>query len=135
MMTASMSTVHAVTNSQSVLDSVPGAGTSDLRRSRSALNSIILTSTNAARDAGAGDPGDRHVGFMADSVRVPIPTESLIILNMTFQSSITDGGRSTITREVLNQLYADVAEARGGSWSTARSRTCPPTSPGCARPW
>ena len=47
-MTASMSTVHAVTNSQSVLDSVPGAGTSDLRRSRSALNSIILTSTNAA---------------------------------------------------------------------------------------
>ena len=27
-MTASMSTVHAVTNTQSVLDSVPGAGTS-----------------------------------------------------------------------------------------------------------
>ena len=36
MMTASMSTVHAVTNTQSVLDGVPGAGASDLRKSRSA---------------------------------------------------------------------------------------------------
>ncbi len=48
LMTASMSTVHAATNSQSLLDSVPAAGAKDLRRNRSALNSIILTSTNAA---------------------------------------------------------------------------------------
>ena len=59
-------------------------------------------------------PEIRDVGFMADSVRIPIPTESLIILNMTFQTRITDGGRSTITREILNQLYADVADASGG---------------------
>ena len=108
-MTASMSTVHAVTNSQSVLDSVPRAGTSDLRRSRSALNSIILTSTNAAATLEQVIPEIRNVGFMADSVRIPIPTESLIILNMTFQTRITDDGRSTVTREVINQLYADVA--------------------------
>jgi glyceraldehyde 3-phosphate dehydrogenase len=113
-MTGSMSTVHAVTNSQSVLDSVPGAGTSDLRRSRSALNSIILTSTGAASALEQVIPEIRDVGFMADSVRIPIPTESLIILNITFQTRITDGGRSTITREILNQLYADVADASGG---------------------
>jgi glyceraldehyde 3-phosphate dehydrogenase len=112
-MTASMSTVHAVTNSQSVLDSVPGAGTSDLRRSRSALNNIILTSTNAASTLEQVIPEIRDVGFMADSVRIPIPTESLIILNMTFQTRITDGGRSTVTREILNELYADVADASG----------------------
>jgi glyceraldehyde 3-phosphate dehydrogenase len=112
-MTASMSTVHAVTNSQSVLDSVPGAGTSDLRRSRSALNSIILTSTNAASALEQVIPEIRDVGFMADSVRIPIPTESLIILNMTFQTRITDGGRSTVTREILNALYAEVADGCG----------------------
>lgn len=112
-MTASMSTVHAVTNSQSVLDSVPSAGTSDLRRSRSALNSIILTSTNAAAALEQVIPEIRNVGFMADSVRIPIPTESLIILNMTFQTRMGDDGRSTVTREVINQLYADVADGTG----------------------
>jgi glyceraldehyde 3-phosphate dehydrogenase len=112
-MTASMSTVHAVTNSQSVLDSVPKAGASDLRRTRSALNSIILTSTNAAAALEQVIPDIRNVGFMADSVRIPIPTESLIILNMTFQTRITDGGRSTVTREIINELYADVAGAPG----------------------
>jgi len=47
-MTASMSTVRAVTSSQNTLDSVPKSGSSDLRRNRSAINDIILTSTNGA---------------------------------------------------------------------------------------
>ncbi len=110
-MTASMSTIHAVTNSQSVLDSVPSAGASDLRRSRSALNSIILTSTNAASALEQVIPEIRDVGFMADSVRIPIPTESLIILNMTFQTRMTDDGHSTLTAEILNGFYADVSGA------------------------
>lgn len=110
-MTASMSTIHAVTNSQSVLDSVPRAGASDLRRNRSALNSIILTSTNAASALEQVIPEIRDVGFMADSVRIPIPTESLIILNMTFQTRMTDDGHSTLTAEILNGFYADVSGA------------------------
>ena len=44
LMTASMSTVHAATNSQSLLDSVPAAGAKDLRRTRSA--SRISSSTS-----------------------------------------------------------------------------------------
>ena len=39
-LTASMSTVHAVTNTQSVLDSIPKAGEKDLRKNRSILDSI-----------------------------------------------------------------------------------------------
>ena len=113
-MTASMSTVHAVTNSQSVLDSIPAAGASDLRRSRSALNSIILTSTNAASALEQVIPEIREVGFMADSVRIPIPTESLIILNMTFQTRMGDDDRSTLTREILNDIYAAAADAVRG---------------------
>jgi glyceraldehyde 3-phosphate dehydrogenase len=119
-MTASMSTVHAATNSQSVLDSVPKAGAKDLRRNRSVLNSIVLTSSNAAQALELVVPEVRQIGFMADSVRLPIPTESLIILNLTFQSRIGPDGRRRPT-----------ARRRGCS-STARSRTSPRTSRACA---
>jgi len=108
-MTASMSTVHAVTNSQSLLDTVPKAGAKDLRRSRSVLNSILLTSTNAAAALEEVIPQIREIGFMADAVRVPIPTESLIILNVTFQSRIEADGGSSIDREVLNEIYRAAA--------------------------
>lgn len=109
-MTASMSTVHALTNSQSVLDGVPKAGARDLRRTRSALAGIILTSTNAARALEQVIPEIGEIGFMADSVRVPIPTESLIILNVTFRDA-ADGG---IDAALLNRIYAEAA-ADGGS--------------------
>ena len=112
-MTASMSTVHAVTNTQSVLDSIPKSGAKDLRRTRSALNSIILTSTNAAAALELVIPDIGSIGFMADSVRVPIPTVSLIILNITFQSRLSDTGESAITRDVLNAVFAEEADARG----------------------
>lgn len=109
-LTASMSTVHAVTNSQSVLDNVPKAGAKDLRRNRSILNSIILTSTNAAAALEQVIPQIADVGFMADSVRIPVPTESLIILNMTFQSRLKEDGEPTITREAVNAIYREAAD-------------------------
>jgi len=108
-MTASMSTVHAVTNSQTLLDTVPKAGAKDLRRSRSSLNSIILTSSNAATALEEVIPEIREIGFMADSVRVPIQTESLIILNLTFQSQIGDDGRASVNNVLLNQIYREAA--------------------------
>jgi glyceraldehyde 3-phosphate dehydrogenase len=111
-MTASMSTVHAVTNSQNLLDSVPKAGAKDLRRNRSSLNSIILTSSNAAHALEDVIPQIRQIGFMADSVRVPIPTESLIILNVTFQTQIGTDGKSSVDAQLLNDIYR---EAAGGT--------------------
>jgi glyceraldehyde 3-phosphate dehydrogenase len=112
LMTASMSTVHAATNSQSVLDTVPRAGAKDLRRNRSVFDSIILTTSNAAEALERVLPGIREIGFMADSVRVPIPTQSLIILNVTFQSRIGPDGSSVVNRGVLNRIYR---EAAGGT--------------------
>jgi glyceraldehyde 3-phosphate dehydrogenase len=108
-MTASMSTVHALTNTQSVLDSVPRSGAKDLRRNRSVLGSIILTSSNAARALEQVIPEIREIGFMADSVRVPVPTESLIILNVTFQSRIGPEGRSSVDKQVLNRIYREAS--------------------------
>ncbi|GMR02489.1 MAG: glyceraldehyde 3-phosphate dehydrogenase NAD-binding domain-containing protein [Acidimicrobiia bacterium] len=109
LMTASMSTVHAATNTQQVLDTLPAAGSDDLRKTRSVLNSIILTSTNAAAALELVLPEIAQVGFMADSVRVPIPTVSLAILNMTFQSVIGADDKSSVTREIINSIYADAA--------------------------
>ena len=112
MVTASMSTVHAVTNTQTLLDAVPKADAKDLRRTRSALNSLILTSSNASAALEMVIPEIREIGFMGDAVRVPLATESLIILNLTFQSRIEEDGGSSVDRELLNDIYL---EAAGGS--------------------
>ena len=111
LMTASMSTVHSATNTQSVLDSVPRAGAKDLRKNRSILNNIILTSSGAGRTLEEVVPEIREIGFMADSVRIPLPTESLIILNVTFQSQI-EKGHTSVERSLLNEIYR--AAASGG---------------------
>ena len=47
-LSASMATVHAATGSQQVLDRLPKTGATDLRKNRSIMNNIILTTTGAA---------------------------------------------------------------------------------------
>ncbi len=110
-LTASMSTVHAVTNTQSVLDSVPKAGEKDLRKNRSILNNIILTSTNAAEALGQVIPEVKNIGFMADSIRIPTNTLSLIILNATFQTKMNaDGTSASINTKAINDIYKKAYE-------------------------
>ena len=115
MITAGMSTVHAVTNSQPVLDAVPAAGATDLRKNRGALDNIVLTSTNAAAALEQVMPEIAQIGFMADSVRIPIQSVSLIILNVTFQSEALDDGTVSVERDAINAIYQEAAmgEARG----------------------
>lgn len=114
-LTASMSTIHASTSTQSILDAVPTAGTSDLRKSRSVFNNIIITSTGAAKALEKILPQVQRIGFMADSVRVPTNTASLIILNLTFHSPLNDIGEPLVTREFLNEVYkqASVGQLAG----------------------
>ncbi|MBP6940534.1 MAG: hypothetical protein KBB65_02075 [Syntrophorhabdaceae bacterium] len=110
-LTASMSTVHAVTNTQSVLDNLPKAGEKDLRKNRSIFNNIILTSTNAAEALSQVIPEVKSIGFMADSIRIPINTESLIVLNVTFQSQFhEDGTRTSVTTKTMNDIYKKASE-------------------------
>ncbi len=105
LVTASMSTVHSATKSQAILDSLPAAGAKDLRKNRAVGGNIILTTTNAARALEWVIPEVRNTGFMADSVRIPTDTVSLIILNCTFQTELDGEGNSVVTREVLNEIY------------------------------
>ncbi len=108
-MTASMSTIHASTNTQSILDNVPKAGASDLRKSRSVFNNIILSTTGAAKALELVMPQVKDIGFMADSVRIPTNTVSLINLNVTFHTELDPLGEPVVTRKLINDLYQQAA--------------------------
>jgi len=105
-LSASMSTVHAATSSQQVLDRLPKAGADDLRKNRSVMNNIILTTTGAAKALRLVIPEMEHIGFIAESVRIPTTTGSLIILVVNFQE---DPGGGSIRREVINEIYRSTA--------------------------
>lgn len=109
-LTASMSTIHAATNTQSILDSIPEAKDSDLRKNRSIFNNIILTSTGAAKALELVLPEIQRVGFMADSVRIPTNTASLIVLNITFHSPIFKNGEPVINKDYINNIYKAVSQ-------------------------
>jgi glyceraldehyde 3-phosphate dehydrogenase len=115
MITAGMSTVHAVTNTQPLLDAVPAANATDLRKTRSGMNNIVITSTNAAKALEQVMPEIARIGFMADSVRIPTASVSLVILNVTFQAEERLDGTVDIDREAINAIYREAAdgEARG----------------------
>ncbi|GAB6183618.1 type I glyceraldehyde-3-phosphate dehydrogenase [Thermodesulfovibrio hydrogeniphilus] len=102
----SMATVHAVTASQQVLDRVPKTEAKDLRKIRSAMNNIILTSTGAAKTLALVLPEMKNIGFIAQSVRVPVVTGSLIILVVAFR----DDENNIITNDLINKIYKEASE-------------------------
>jgi glyceraldehyde 3-phosphate dehydrogenase len=105
-LSASMTTVHAVTGSQQVLDRLPASGAADLRKNRSALNNIILTSTGAAKALQLVIPEMEQIAFIAESVRIPTSTGSLIILVMNLQE---EPAGESIRRDLLNGIYRNAA--------------------------
>jgi glyceraldehyde 3-phosphate dehydrogenase len=109
-LTASMATVHAATGSQQVLDRMAKSGATDLRKNRGILNNIILTTTGAAKTLSLVLPQMKQIGFMAESVRVPITTGSLIILNVTIQE---DESKASINKNVINDIYKQAASPKG----------------------
>jgi glyceraldehyde 3-phosphate dehydrogenase len=105
-LTASMATVHAATGSQQVLDRMAQAGANDLRKDRGILNNIILTTTGAAKALALVIPEMKQIGFIAESVRIPTTTGSLIILTVNIQE---DESKSSINRSVINDIYRKTA--------------------------
>lgn len=105
-LSASMVTVHAATGSQQVLDRLPKAGATDLRKNRSILNNIILTTTGAAKALSLVIPEMGSIGFMAESVRIPTSTGSLIILVLNIQDDL----ENPLKRSDINSIYNEYAE-------------------------
>lgn len=106
-LSASMATVHAATGTQAVLDRLPKSGSTDLRKSRSIMNNIILTSTGAANTLRLVIPEMEQIGFIAESVRIPTATGSLIILVVNLQEELFGGA---IRREMINGIYRQTAQ-------------------------
>jgi glyceraldehyde 3-phosphate dehydrogenase len=106
LLSASMVTVHAATGSQQVLDRLPGDGASDLRKNRSILNNIILTTTGAAKALGLVIPEMKSIGFIAESVRIPTSTGSLIVLVLNLQDEL----EKPVGRTLINSIYQKYAE-------------------------
>ena len=92
-----MSTIHAYTNDQSILDVFH----TDLRRARAAAMNIIPTSTGAARAVGLVLP---HLNGKLNglSFRVPVSTVSLIDL-------VVDVSRD-VTKDEVNAAFKQAAE-------------------------
>ncbi len=106
-MSASMATVHAATGSQEVLDRLPKSGKTDLRKNRSIMNNIILTTTGAARALRLVIPEMEEIAFIAESVRIPTSSGSLIILVVNLQE---EPGGEYIRREMINDIYRRAAD-------------------------
>ncbi len=79
-----MTTIHAYTNDQKILDQIH----SDLRRARAAAMSMIPTTTGAARAVGEVLP-ELKGKLDGSSVRVPVPDGSLIDLTFTPKRDVT----------------------------------------------
>lgn len=104
-LSASMVTVHAATGSQQVLDRLPKSGAADLRKNRSILNNIILTTTGAAKALALVIPEMKSIGFIAESVRIPTSTGSLIVLVLNVQDDL----ESPLKRDEINRIYREYA--------------------------
>lgn len=113
LLSASMATIHAATGSQQVLDRLPKAGAVDLRKNRSILNNIILTTTGAAKALQLVIPEMATIGFIAESVRIPTSTGSLIILVMNFQEALNE---KPIRRDMINDIYLATAQQNSNGY-------------------
>jgi glyceraldehyde 3-phosphate dehydrogenase len=94
-----MTTVHAYTNDQKILDQIH----TDLRRARAAAMSMIPTTTGAARAVGEVLP-ELKGKLDGSAIRVPVPDVSLIDLTFT-------PGRDT-SRDEVNQILKVASETQ-----------------------
>jgi glyceraldehyde 3-phosphate dehydrogenase len=91
-----MTTIHAYTNDQKILD-LPH---SDLRRARAAAMSIIPTSTGAARALKLVIP---DMAGKLDGYALRVPTSTVSVIDLTVELE------NATTTEELRQLYRDAA--------------------------
>ena len=102
---ALMTTVHAYTNDQKILDQVH----SDIRRARAAAANIIPTTTGAAKAVGVVMPevqGKIH----GMAFRVPVPTVSLIDLVANVERSVTRADVNEAFQQASQETLSGVLE-------------------------
>jgi glyceraldehyde 3-phosphate dehydrogenase len=93
-----MTTIHAYTNDQKILDQIHP----DLRRARAAAMSMIPTTTGAARAVGEVLP-ELKGRLDGSAIRVPVPDGSLVDLTFT--------PKRDTTREEINAILKAASES------------------------
>lgn len=108
---AVMSTVHAITANQSVVDGAPSPNEPDLRRSRAAGYNISPTSTGAAKATTKVIP-DLEGKFDGISLRVPIITGSISDVTMLVEKKTSkEEVNKTFLEAKNNPIYKNVLDA------------------------
>ena len=97
-----MTTIHAYTNDQKILDQIHG----DMRRARAAAMSMIPTTTGAARAVGEVLP---ELKGKLDGSAIRVPTPNVSVVDLTFQPK-----RDTTVAEVNSLLKAAAEGALKG---------------------
>jgi glyceraldehyde 3-phosphate dehydrogenase len=100
-----MTTTHAYTNGQSILDAVH----KDLRRARTAAANIIPTTTGAARAVGKVLP---EVAGKLDgmAMRVPVPDGSCVDLVAVMEKNVTVEDVNRAVRQAADGALKDILE-------------------------
>ena len=102
---ALMTTVHAYTNDQKILDQVH----SDIRRARAAAANIIPTTTGAAKAVGVVMP-EMQGKIHGMAFRVPVPTVSLIDLVANVERSVTRDDVNEAFQQASQETLSGVLE-------------------------
>ena len=131
-----MTTIHAYTNDQKILDQIHG----DMRRARAAGMSMIPTTTGAARAVGEVLP-ELKGKLDGSAIRVPTPNVSLIDLTFTpgRDTSVDEinGALKTSQRERPAQgrarLHRRAAWFRSTSMVRRRARPSTASRPRCSK--
>ena len=92
-----MTTIHAYTNDQNILDNRH----KDLRRARSAAQSMVPTSTGAAKAVGLVLP---ELQGKLDGSAIRVPTANVSAVDFTFVAS------RDVTKQEVNQALIDAAQ-------------------------
>ncbi len=95
--TGFLTTIHAFTNSQNLLDN----SNSDLRRARSATMSMIPTTTGAAKAVGLVLP---QLKGKVDGMAVRVPTETVSLCDFVVQCE------KPVTKEIINQAFVEAEQ-------------------------
>lgn len=134
-----MSTIHAYTGDQMVLDGPQRKG--DLRRSRAAAVNIVPNSTGAAKAIGLVIP-ELNGKLIGSAQRVPTPTGSTTILVAVVEGTVTKEQVNAAMKAAANESFgyteeelvsSDIIGIKFGSLFDATQTMVSPMDNGCTQ--
>lgn len=119
-----MTTIHAYTNDQNILDV---KHSKDLRRARAAAVNMIPTTTGAAKAIGLVLP--QLIGRLhGQSVRVPTPDVSMVDLNVLVKKDTSKEEINALFRQKAEGELAGILEVDDAQRVSQDFQTCPKSS-------